>query len=291
MYKQDNGELFSPNGERELVALPVQEEEGQTTQQIALPQAPKLPTEEDFEKFRQVMATLRKYLILETRPQDWVDFGGRPYLMGAGLKRMIGYCTKLGVSIINPRKEFIKREGETIVMFMADAVFQGSVFPVVGTKSTKDKFFAKRTDDEGNVYYLPEEEVDLQDVIKAALTNLYVNALTTVLGLQNLRWEDLEELGLDKSKVARVQFKSKKSKSKTTPQRKSNSPEKKKESVEETQMKAIKKLQERLGLSDASLEQYSKDLFGKSLKDLTTEEKGQLITQMQEIEKPIPEGE
>jgi len=112
----------------------------------------------------------------------------------------------------------------------------------IGSCSSRDKFFAyvsEIRDRNGNVIreasWKPLSEIDETNVMKAAYTNLLVNGITRLLGIRNLTWDDLKEFGIDKDKVAKVEYRS----SKRTSRKKnsSTSPEK----IQENTINTIKK--------------------------------------------------
>jgi hypothetical protein len=71
---------------------------------------------------------------------------------------------------------------------------------------------------------LPASEVDPTNIVKAAYSNMLVNAVTRVLGIRGLTWEDLERLGFDRTRAARVQFKDKSQPPGQTPSKASDAP-------------------------------------------------------------------
>ena len=136
-------------------------------------------------------------------PQDIVDFGGKPYICASGAERI---RPLFGITVTNlDLKRYTERDtnGEYFwIAVSALAHFRGDEIAIIGTCSSRDKFFAMRKGE-----LVPSSEVDPTNIAKAALSNLYVNAVTRILGLRNLTWEQLEALGFDRSKSAKVVFK------------------------------------------------------------------------------------
>jgi len=160
-----------------------------------------------------------KTLVLTaTKKQDWILIGGdKPYLIESGVK--IAHQT-IGSKIINMKIEVDERiediEGGNfkVIYFTcnAEVLFQGLNFPVIGTSSTKDQFFAARSrelkDEDGKVimsedgkypmkekYLLPLVQVELQNVKKKCVTNMYKRALDLVFKLNPTK-EDLEAINI-----------------------------------------------------------------------------------------------
>jgi hypothetical protein len=106
----------------------------------------------------------------------------------------------------------------------------GRTIEVEGTRSSKDSFFNRYDYNapkvNGKAPLLPPSSIDKGDVKKAALTNLYGNGITRILGIRNLTWADLEEYaGIKKDDCGKVDYKQKSGKPEVTPpQSKSNPP-------------------------------------------------------------------
>jgi hypothetical protein len=75
----------------------------------------------------------------------------------------------------------------------------------VGARTSRDGFFNKRWRD-GEQIELPPSEIDRNDVKKSAYTNCLGNGITRLLGLRNMRWEDLATAGIKKDDVAGVNY-------------------------------------------------------------------------------------
>ena len=136
-------------------------------------------------------------------PQDIVDFGGKPYICASGAERI---RPLFGITVTDlDIKRYSERDQNGDYFWIAVSAlahFRGDEIAIIGTCSSRDKFFAMRKGE-----LVPSSEVDPTNIAKAALSNLYVNAVTRILGLRNLTWEQLEALGFDRSKSAKVVFK------------------------------------------------------------------------------------
>jgi hypothetical protein len=139
-----------------------------------------------------------------TTHRDWVNQNGNPYLVHSGAERI---ARQFRVSITNVRKEKIWSEdekGERYYMWVYDGTVSipslGSQ-SAVGNCSSRDDLYGKKGGE-----YKPLSQVDEPSVMKAAHTNLIVNGITHMLGLRNLTWEQLEQAGIDVSKIQKVEY-------------------------------------------------------------------------------------
>ena len=141
-----------------------------------------------------------------TLPQDWVDQNGKPYLMGSGterLKALWGIYVKPGLRIspdmAEVRRALKSREHVTVtVIGTAGSAVTGEESEFVGARSSDDAFFSDRR---GGV-----ETVDPADLVKAAVTNFEVQAITRLLGFRGMTWADLEEYGIRQDQAAKVTY-------------------------------------------------------------------------------------
>jgi hypothetical protein len=145
-----------------------------------------------------------------TFPQDWVTMGQTPYLTAAGAERL---RPLFGITLggLDVKKYDSKDQaGQARYMFVVSgtARFRTDEFAVVGTASSTDQFFATRRDAEGKPYTLPADQVDEQNILKSAYSDLVRSSVVRILGLRGLTWDQLEALGLDRSKAATVTFRS-----------------------------------------------------------------------------------
>lgn len=159
------------------------------------------------------MATQRKLIQVAlkiTNPGDWVDQQGKAYLVGSGAEKV---ARLFGVKVADVSSRKINTEDEKgpfyIYEYTGTFSLPGGVDSIraIGTCSSKDKFFAKR-----GGQLLPLSEVDETNIMKAANTNMYVRGITQLLGLRNLTWEQLEEAGIGKGTVSKVEYKDTKAK-------------------------------------------------------------------------------
>ena len=116
-----------------------------------------------------------------------------------------------GVSMFDMSREKIfskDDEGQYYIYeYRATYKWKGGSTMAIGTCSSRDKFFAWNSVDK---IYKPLSQVDETNIMKSAYTNMEVNGVTRLLGLRNLTWEQLSELGFDRNKISKVEYKNSK---------------------------------------------------------------------------------
>ena len=131
---------------------------------------------------------MREVAIRYTEPCHWIDYGGKPGLLGYGAEKMsrtIGLQTRDLNTVIEP----VGDGAASLVISSGKVGFPGGEFvDAIGTCMTDKAFFNSKKDfDLGNIY-------------KNAMTNLMVNGLNKFLTLGGLSWEDLEKITSGKVK-------------------------------------------------------------------------------------------
>ena len=262
-------------------------------------------------------ARLKKLMQL-VLPQDWARFENKPYLTSWGAERI---RRPLGIKLKNLDFQIVKREDSSgskyeIVIAKADAeqeikdpstgkVLAKDEFPAVGFASTKDQFFITRKNEEGEKITLDPADVDIQKIYYSAYSDLVRNAVSRMMGLRNLTLEDLKRMGIDVSKIMKVEFRSGTkqvksryrsqqnprpgSKPKPTPESPKIKPEEiespgtpsKEDATWKAQDRAMVKILEAKGHKPEDKNKISQEKFGKDWSDLSLEERGKLIEEMQ----------
>lgn len=152
----------------------------------------------------EMMQKVKILALKSTNNDDWVDQQGKPYLTASGAEKV---ARLFGVKIRNVKQEKIVSSDEKgdfyyyLVTGVAELKGGGDFIEAVGTCSSKDQFFAKKG---GNLK--PLSEIDETNILKAAYSNFIGNAITRLLGIRNMTWEELKESGVDQGKVARVEY-------------------------------------------------------------------------------------
>lgn len=158
-------------------------------------------TQADIEKVEQTAAlhmAMRITTLRITRPRDWVNLDGEPYLSAFGCQRLIPLYR---MRFQNVQHEVVRHEDGTYTVVVTGRAVSEALDPngwveVVGASRSDDKFLTRG----GRV------KASFGDVLKKAHTNFYARAIKTVLGLGGLSWEDLERVGIQKADVPAVDF-------------------------------------------------------------------------------------
>lgn len=139
------------------------------------------------EQVKAVQAIIRHALDI-TEPSHWVIMGGgddpKVYLTEAGAKRI---ARLFGVNWTNLRSERMDREDSNgkyyrwRYMGTFSLKRTGDSIDEIGTCNSRDQFFAKRGDE-----WLPSEDVDEDNIEKAALTNCLTRGITGLIGIRGL---------------------------------------------------------------------------------------------------------
>jgi hypothetical protein len=140
---------------------------------------------------------IKQVALKVTNARDWTDQQGNPYLQVSGSEK-IANLFNISWRIEEPKCEE-EPDGHFTYSIKGEFSLGGRTIEVEGTRSSKDPFFnrydySKPKDPETKKHpTLPPSSIDKGDVKKAALTNLYGNGITRLLGIRNLTWEDLEK--------------------------------------------------------------------------------------------------
>lgn len=155
---------------------------------------------------------IKQLSLKATTCHDWVSLGGRPYLQDTGTEKIAGLFSPTVSKPMITRENF--PDGHYMYTCDGEAFWGGKSIPVMGSRSSRDKFFIqydyieekgtrKRVD-------LSTDEllkrIDPGDVRKSALTNYRNNAIKDVLGLEGITWADLEAAEIKKDDVVDVEY-------------------------------------------------------------------------------------
>ncbi len=154
------------------------------------------------EKRIEAVKKIKVMSLRVTNPQDWVDEGGKPYPQASGsekIARLFGISWRIDQPLY-----VVEEDGHYRYEYKGYFSLGNVEIEVIGVRSSRDPFFAGSKD-----YPKPISEINKGNVQKSALTNCIANGVTRLLGLRNLTWEDLEEAGINKDSVNRVDFKKK----------------------------------------------------------------------------------
>lgn len=169
--------------------------------------APIVRHEDPFVLIEQRAAALSRLLTIAvsaTHAGQWVDQAGKPWPTGAAAEVMARRCA---VSISDIKRERIDSRDDKgpyyLYVYECTASLPGGNDSIraIGTCSSRDQFLGTETQN-GRVL----SEIDEGNIMKAAYTNMEVNAITRLLGVRNLTWEQLESMGIAKNGAAHVEY-------------------------------------------------------------------------------------
>lgn len=152
----------------------------------------------------KLMDRILDYAIKSTHEEQWFDLGGRPWPAGPACESMARRC---GVSVTNVRRNktrSVDDKGEFYIYAVDATASLPSGFDALeafGTCTSRDVFLGTET-----TAGRPLSQVDEGSIMKAAYTNMLVNAVTRLLGVRSLSWERLKVLGINRDRLAKVEF-------------------------------------------------------------------------------------
>jgi hypothetical protein len=154
---------------------------------------------------RTLAITDRKILygIRRTDNDDWVKMGKYMYLQSKGAEKFI--CLGIKISDVRHEKHVDKDDQGAyyIYTFYGTFIFERSSIIAIGTRSSRDKFFAKEVS--GELKQL--SNVTEPNIKKSAYSNMMVNGITRLLGLRGMTEEKLQNLGLKTNLISNIEFK------------------------------------------------------------------------------------
>jgi len=155
------------------------------------------------EKRVEAVNRLIRAALAITRPGDWVNLGGQPYLCASGAEK-IARLFGIGWKDIKMIEEQREDEKGMWYLFTCEGTFfmNDIAIRAIGTSSTRAKFFGWV---KGKLK--PLDEVDIPSVKKAAYTNCIVNGITRLIGLRKMTWDDLRAAKIDVNKIPKVDYK------------------------------------------------------------------------------------
>jgi len=142
-----------------------------------------------------------------TKPLDWVDQGDSPYLMDRGAENV---AIAFGVDISGVKLEPIEwaedERGRYYTFIASGKAYSKKLNRYVediGVCSQRDKFFGMI-----GGKFKEIAEVDMANVRRKAVTNLYNRLIKRVIGLMGVSFEDLAQAGIKKETIFKVNYKS-----------------------------------------------------------------------------------
>lgn len=167
------------------------------------------------EKRIAAMERVKKVALRQLKPSAFTDWNGTPRLTADAAEHVGRH---FGVSWKDIKKERIETRDEDgpFYFYMMSAVFSLpntiDYAEAVGTAGARDDLWATRWEGEGKdrkKTVLPVEQINEQDVIKKAISNMIANGVPRLLGMADLTYEDLAEVGIKEEDVKSIRFKGK----------------------------------------------------------------------------------
>ena len=166
---------------------------------------------EQAERRIDAVVKIKKVALKVTNPRDWSDQNGNPYLGVSGSEK-VANLFNISWRIDEPTYEE-DPDGHYTYSFKGYFSLGGRTIEAEGSRSSRDGFFNQyRYEEKDGKKEKKEtpisERTNKRDVKMAALTNLFGNGITRILGIRNLTWDDLKEFaGITRDQVASVQYK------------------------------------------------------------------------------------
>jgi hypothetical protein len=141
-----------------------------------------------------------------TKEQDWVFQQDSPYLMDRGTEN-IAIAWGIDISDVKLRQEWEEDDKGRYYTFIATGKAYskklGRYIEDIGVCSQRDKFFGWMKGEMKEIH-----DVDMANIRKKAVTNLYSRLIKRCIGLMNVTVDDLKEAGLDIKKIHGIKYNS-----------------------------------------------------------------------------------
>jgi hypothetical protein len=155
--------------------------------------------EKNIEFFNKVKVIALKM----TKPSDWVDMGG-PYLMDRGAEN-VAIAFGVDISDLQLKQDWAEDSKGRYYTYIASgkayARKLGRYVEDIGVCSQRDKFFGM-----ANGQLKEIQEVDMANIRRKAVTNLYSRLIKRVIGLMGITWEDLAAAGIKREQLQKVEY-------------------------------------------------------------------------------------
>ena len=174
---------------------------------------------EQAEKRVEALQKIKLIALRTTNVRDWTDHSGKPWLQESGATK-VGRLFGVSWNIVGPELETYE-DGHFNYTYQGIFSLADISIEAIGSRQSKDGFFNTRYkwDDakrKNMPFDVPPSEIDKGDVKKAAWANCLARGITTILGIKNLTWEEIEEhTNLRKDQVTHIQYKKGKDKGKS----------------------------------------------------------------------------
>ncbi len=150
---------------------------------------------ERVERRNEAISRVLKMALQKLIPTDFHDFDGKPLLQGVGAQRLIKY---FGISVTNKRRmpevgyRIDPNDPAKRLSVTYSATFRLGSMEVEGEgrRDTHNKLLGRKGGEFKNI-----ADINLPDLDASAVTAMYRDGVSTLLGLKGMSWEYLKELG------------------------------------------------------------------------------------------------
>lgn len=193
------------NGDQEEKIVAKEKDE---TAIISFPEKGELDIEQEIQKLEKNVELFNRVKIVSlklTKESDWVMQGKEPYLMDRGAENI---AIAWGIDILpgmELKLEWAEDEKGRYYSYVAKGQAYskrlGRTVSDIGVCSQRDRFFGMVRGE-----MKPMEEVDMANIRRKAVTNLYNRLIKRCVGLSGVTVDDLQQAGLDTSKIAGISY-------------------------------------------------------------------------------------
>ncbi len=148
---------------------------------------------------------IKEIAFKSTSVSDWKDMQGKPYLQSSGAEKI---ARRFGVKIVVTKMIRENRYDVDVPYYLYTVTGYAQLgksetdrVETFGTCASNDLFFSTRKGEA-----LPMDAVDEGNIMKSAHTNFMVRAITTLLGLRNLTWDDIAKYGITQNGKGKIDY-------------------------------------------------------------------------------------
>jgi hypothetical protein len=160
----------------------------------------------EIEKNIQLFNRIKVVALKLTKPSDWVNQGGSPYLMDRGAEN-VAIAFGVDISDVQLKLEWAEDiKGRYYTYVASGKAYSKKLARYVedlGVCSQRDRFFGW---DSHARAWRPIEDVDMANIRRKAVTNLYNRLIKRVIGLMNVTFDDLKQAGIDPERLGKVEY-------------------------------------------------------------------------------------
>jgi hypothetical protein len=155
------------------------------------------------ERRNKLLDKLLQYAISATHAGQWTDQDGKPYPTAAAAEVMARRCAVSIRNVAHTKTPSSDDKGPFYLYIVTcDASLPGDwdTIQAMGTCSSRDTFLGTETRAGRNL-----SDIDEGNILKAAYSNMMVNAVTRLLGVRNLTWEQLANVNIQREGAQKIE--------------------------------------------------------------------------------------